>query len=533
MKQNIPGQPNPSTRSIPAQRELPASHNKDRTRGSMASQSRQASYRHDYSSHGASNLLGSRLRVTTLGDPGPRGISSLGRGLKGVGATRDSYDLPSHYSRDLTPSYLPYPLSTTHRRPLTLDTPMHSYLSSSSSIYHPRPSPTLSRPISPPAIYRPLCTTTHRYSPSLRTDMSNLSLSKESRGAVAVSTRAALRGGDLFPCAETDVATQKTGPKAGEIGLRNLGNTCFMASIIQCLSHARPLRDFCLERASCVHPSSLLNEFSSLLRDLWAGNGGGGTRTSGVGAAVSPSGLHVEVQHLAPQFSGHRQQDAQEFLLFLLEGMHSDLIGRPRLRAACREESRISALFRGRLQSSLTCCTCHHQSLTHEAFWDLALPLPSFTTDCSLHDCLHLFTQEEVLEGTEQPLCERCKQKRRSKKILTVEKWPTILILYLKRYRNDRYSTSSVCRNISFPLTNLNLSAFSTHSTGPLYSLFAVVRHSGSLNCGHYVATCRHTDKGSWLMFDDCMVVPISATDVVSCEAYILLYEQTSSMAHL
>uniref|UniRef100_A0A8C4N5Y4 Ubiquitin carboxyl-terminal hydrolase n=2 Tax=Eptatretus burgeri TaxID=7764 RepID=A0A8C4N5Y4_EPTBU len=484
------------------------SHHQERTRRSMASQSRQASYCHNYSSYGVSDVMESRYRGSTLGDPrAGGGISSLGRGLKGVGVTRESYDL-SHYSRDLTSSSLPYSLSTTHRRPLTLSTPIHSSFSSSSSMYHPRSSLTLSRPISPPAIYRPLCTLTRRCCPSsLRADMSNLSLSKESSWIVAGSTRTALRGGDLFPCAGADVTAQKTGPKAGEIGLRNLGNTCFMASIIQCLSHARPLRDLCLERTSCVRSNSLLNEFSLLLRDLWGGNGAGETRTSSVGGAVSPLGLHVEVQHLAPQFSGYRD--------------------------VCREESRISALFRGRLQSSLTCCTCNHRSLTHEAFWDLALPLPSFTSDCSLHDCLQLFMQEEVLNGTEQPLCERCRQKRRSKKSLMVEKWPAILILYLKRYRNDRNSISSVCRNVSFPLTNLNLSAFSTHSTGPLYSLFAVVRHSGSLNCGHYVATCRHTDKGNWLMFDDCTVVPISATDVVSREAYILFYEQTSSMARL
>jgi ubiquitin C-terminal hydrolase len=40
---------------------------------------------------------------------------------------------------------------------------------------------------------------------------------------------------------------------------------------------------------------------------------------------VTPSELKSQVSRVARQFSGYGQQDAQEFLRFLLDGMHNEL----------------------------------------------------------------------------------------------------------------------------------------------------------------------------------------------------------------
>ncbi|CAN0359397.1 unnamed protein product, partial [Ectocarpus sp. 8 AP-2014] len=44
-----------------------------------------------------------------------------------------------------------------------------------------------------------------------------------------------------------------------------------------------------------------------------------------VGSSVSPSGLKSAIAKFAPQFNGYSQQDSQEVLSFLLDGLHEDL----------------------------------------------------------------------------------------------------------------------------------------------------------------------------------------------------------------
>uniref|UniRef100_A0A6I8NYY2 Ubiquitin carboxyl-terminal hydrolase 2 n=1 Tax=Ornithorhynchus anatinus TaxID=9258 RepID=A0A6I8NYY2_ORNAN len=211
----------------------------------------------------------------------------------------------------------------------------------------------------------------------------------------------------------------------GLVGLRNLGNTCFMNSILQCLSNTRELRDYCLQRiylrdlnsGSHMH-TALMEEFARLIQALW---------TSSANDVVSPSEFKTQIQRYAPRFVGYNQQDAQEFLRFLLDGLHSEvnrIMVRPKSHAENldhlpdeekgrqmwrkyleREDSRIGDLFVGQLKSSLTCTECGYCSTVFDPFWDLSLPIAKRGfPEVTLMDCLRLFTKEDVLDGDEKPV---------------------------------------------------------------------------------------------------------------------------------
>ncbi|XP_016301169.1 ubiquitin carboxyl-terminal hydrolase 2-like, partial [Sinocyclocheilus anshuiensis] len=109
----------------------------------------------------------------------------------------------------------------------------------------------------------------------------------------------------------------------GLVGLRNLGNTCFMNSILQCLSNTQSLRDYCLHNYhrrdlnnNNRTNTALMEEFAKLIQTMW---------TSSSSEAVSPSEFKTQIQRYAPRFVGYNQQDAQEFLRFLLDGLHNEV----------------------------------------------------------------------------------------------------------------------------------------------------------------------------------------------------------------
>ncbi|XP_036600717.1 ubiquitin carboxyl-terminal hydrolase 2 isoform X1 [Trichosurus vulpecula] len=345
-----------------------------------------------------------------------------------------------------------------------------------------------------------------------------------------------------------EVMTSKS--TQGLAGLRNLGNTCFMNSILQCLSNTRELRDYCLQRlylrdlnsSSHAH-TALMEEFAKLIQTIW---------TSSANDVVSPSEFKTQIQRFAPRFVGYNQQDAQEFLRFLLDGLHNEVNrvtvrpkstpenldhlpdeekGRQMWRKYLeREDSRIGDLFVGQLKSSLTCTECGYCSTVFDPFWDLSLPIAKRGyPEVTLMDCMRLFTKEDVLDGDEKPTCCRCRARKRCIKKFSIQKFPKILVLHLKRFSESRIRTSKLTTFVNFPLRDLDLREFASENTNhAVYNLYAVSNHSGTTMGGHYTAYCRSPVTGEWHTFNDSSVTPMSSSQVRSSDAYLLFYELAS-----
>ncbi|KAM9269222.1 ubiquitin carboxyl-terminal hydrolase 2 isoform 1-T1 [Morus bassanus] len=364
------------------------------------------------------------------------------------------------------------------------------------------------------------------------------------------------------PCETNDgycnmPARDPTSSKAvqGLTGLRNLGNTCFMNSILQCLSNTKELRDYCLQNQylrdlnnNSRMRTALMSEFAKLIQLLW---------TSSPNDSVSPSEFKTQIQRYAPRFVGYNQQDAQEFLRFLLDGLHSEVnrvLVRPRAstdtldhlpddeksrqmwrRYQEREDSRIGDLFVGQLKSSLTCSECGYCSTAFDPFWDLSLPIPKKSYgEVTLMDCLRLFTKEDVLDGDEKPTCCRCKARTRCTKKFSIQKFPKILVLHLKRFSEARIRTSKLTTFVNFQLKDLDLREFASQTCNhAIYNLYAVSNHSGTTMGGHYTAYCKSPVSGEWHSFNDSRVTPMSSSHIRSSDAYLLFYELASPSSRM
>lgn len=329
-------------------------------------------------------------------------------------------------------------------------------------------------------------------------------------------------------------------------GLRNLGNTCYMNSILQCLCNAPHLADYfnrnCyqddINRSNFLgHKGEVAEEFGIIMKALWTGQY----------RYISPKDFKVTIGKINDQFAGSSQQDSQELLLFLMDGLHEDLNKADNRKRHKEEnndhlddfkaaehawqkhkqlnESIIVALFQGQFKSTVQCLTCHKKSRTFEAFMYLSLPLAS-TSKCTLQDCLRLFSKEEKLTDNNRFYCSHCRARRDSLKKIEIWKLPPVLLVHLKRFSYDGRWKQKLQTSVDFPLENLDLSQYVIGPKNSLkkYNLFSVSNHYGGLDGGHYTAYCKNAARQRWFKFDDHEVSDISVSSVKSSAAYILFY---------
>ncbi|CAF1092607.1 unnamed protein product, partial [Didymodactylos carnosus] len=145
--------------------------------------------------------------------------------------------------------------------------------------------------------------------------------------------------------------------------------------------------------------------------------------------------------------------------------------------------------------------------------------------ELTIYECLEKFTAQEILGKHGKWYCSRCDILRNATKTFNIVLLPKVLILQLKRFSyND--SNDKINIFVDCPLTDLDLSDFTSNKTKAKYDLAAVSNHSGTLKFGHYVTNAKNFATGKWYQFDDQKVNSIIETDVITKNAYILVYIQ-------
>lgn len=198
--------------------------------------------------------------------------------------------------------------------------------------------------------------------------------------------------------------TNKNGRVMGTVGLSNLGNTCYMNSALQCVRSVEELTKYFLSGASkpevnyenpLGNRGEVANAYRKLLEEIYKDPSP---------PSVGPRAFKSTIGKFAPSFSGYGQQDSQEFVGFLLDGLQEDLsrvrkkpyiekpdstdemVNNPEAIAEMaaqvwditkkRDDSVIADLFTGMYKSTLVCPDCAKVSITFDPFNNLTLQLP-------------------------------------------------------------------------------------------------------------------------------------------------------------
>ncbi|WVR08469.1 hypothetical protein IAU60_005524 [Kwoniella sp. DSM 27419] len=343
-----------------------------------------------------------------------------------------------------------------------------------------------------------------------------------------------------------------------------------MNSTIQCLSATYPFTSFFLDgsykRAINIYnplgtKGNLANAFAELLKALWKEDY----------TFLSPVTFRKNIIGFAQQFSGTDQHDSQEFLSFVLDGLHEDLNRvkhkppavemTPEREAALeqlppevasekewniykmRNDSFIVDLFQGQYRNRLECLTCHKTSTTYDAFMYMSLPVPAGKKGVVVQELIDEFVKAEVMEKEDAWNCPRCKVPRKATKTLTIARLPPVLLIQLKRFttQNGVFWDKSETPVI-YPVKGLDLTRYVPRrqqtgredmddprtQVGPFrYDLYGVSNHMGTLSSGHYTAYVK-SSKG-WQYCEDSRISKAQEKDVVSRPAYILFYKRVRS----
>ncbi|XP_046753725.1 ubiquitin carboxyl-terminal hydrolase 36 isoform X3 [Diprion similis] len=292
----------------------------------------------------------------------------------------------------------------------------------------------------------------------------------------------------LYPAQKIILGWKGTLPVGA--GMYNVGNTCYLNSTLQALFHVPALVNWLL--ADQHHMSKC--EQNIICRTMVPG----------------------------------QQEDAHEFLRYLLEGMERAYLSRHRatkLDNYSKETTPVNQIFGGYIRTEVKCLQCRHISTTFQHFQDLLVDIRKAST---LDEALSSYFSREQLDNNDYK-CEACKRRVPATKQFTLERPPKVLCVQLKRFS---VLGGKISRHIGFKQI-VDMGPYLWREPGePLrtltYKLTSIVTHMGpSVNCGHYTAVAQ-VSTGQYYTFDDSCVRPTSLSNVLSTNAYIMIFEMES-----
>jgi len=344
----------------------------------------------------------------------------------------------------------------------------------------------------------------------------------------------------------------------GIASLANLGNTCFLNSVLYTLrftpgfchslhhlhqdlagGDTRPDRD---SEQECL--LDVIQTLHHLFQKLCSSDCEGGSDPR---EPVLPSALLHSIGRLCPLFEGNQQQDAHELLVTLLtslqdvrlpeqgvsgagmeKGLGSEGNGGAEGKKSSKKKESENGTQNGISKLSLSeetvnfvkdnfvgvgvmrtkCLECEASTYTKETFTNIDIPIlgssPAGEGEEEEEGGPNFFTSQilasETLRDVNKYWCSECRRLNEAQRSVSYEVLPTVLILQLKRFTTVA-SKTYVSKLTDFIPTPFTLDCFCTECSGAggsgkhKYRLYSVILHLGaSLASGHYIAYVRAGD---------------------------------------
>ncbi|KAG7162874.1 Ubiquitin carboxyl-terminal hydrolase 8-like 7 [Homarus americanus] len=268
-------------------------------------------------------------------------------------------------------------------------------------------------------------------------------------------------------------------------GLKNIGNTCYINSVLQCLFN---VYDFSYHFIYMGYKQDLNreNKLNAEVVDVIA-------QIFQALHNKTPTDTYLRkfkdvLCKCDEQFVGSGQQDAHDLLTVVLTCLHEALttVQDP---ANDSSISIVSDIFHGLQESTIVCPkTGSVISRTRETFNSISLPV-DMLKDWSLEELIKKHFEDQRIEWE----CVDCGTLHPCNHTTILVTLPIILIIHLSKIAN--------------------------------YNLVGVCHHRGTANAGHYFALCKKWDDNNWYLYDDSYVSQLRSQHHAPDTAHILFYK--------
>jgi ubiquitin C-terminal hydrolase len=318
-----------------------------------------------------------------------------------------------------------------------------------------------------------------------------------------------------------DPSSQPDLSKKGQVGLANLGNTCYLNSVLQVLRHIPDLTMFFNRHSDgWIHSgdskeASLTRAYKDLIETQWAASPPGFVRPAGFYHFFKKALEGTAVDHMMTPLP----HDAHEALVFVMDQLHEGMKKPLSLNVVAESGTAVHAAltawkeqvapnyspivdyFFGLMEVGVQCSGCQKISRRFEPFNMLKAGFPEHKA-ATLVECLNYEFQDEAID---EYSCDHCKPKRHPAAIRRrIWRLPNNLIVVAKRFNpNGTKCHAALSTEPSMTFAPWFSEASPEGSKTASYTLQSIIDHHGSANGGHYTAQVRSPVTGVWNLYDD------------------------------
>ncbi|ORX55937.1 cysteine proteinase [Piromyces finnis] len=161
-------------------------------------------------------------------------------------------------------------------------------------------------------------------------------------------------------------------------GLRNLRQTCFFNSVMQCLTYTKPFEDIINDKLK-IEEGPLTDAFVQFLKTMHE-KLKTNTEKQKEGVKISqevfaPYDLFNQIIAKWSQYRGFQQQDSHELLRRLLDGIRDEQIEALKEKGEEKKKTFIDEIFGGRLVNCIICDSCNLINYTYEPLFDISVSI--------------------------------------------------------------------------------------------------------------------------------------------------------------